>query len=238
MGIDRNGGEKMSQSKFRHEIKHFINASDSYILRARLKPIMSLDPFSLENGQYKIRSLYFDNFNDKALLEKLNGLNNREKFRIRFYNDDPSFIKLEKKSKTRGLCAKDAVKISYEECNRIVKGDTSWMSESNNPLILELYMKMKNQVLRPKTVVDYTREAYMYRPGNVRITIDSNIKTGIFSTDLLNPDLPTIGMYPPGWSILEVKYDEFLPEIISDVLQTNEHRSTSVSKYAACRIYG
>lgn len=228
----------MNKPKFRHEIKHFINSLDNCILRTRLKQIMSPDTFALEDGKYKIRSLYFDNFNDKALLEKINGVNNREKFRIRFYNDDPSFIKLEKKSKTRGLCLKDSVQISYENCKRIVEGDIAWMSDSNNPLLLELYIKMQNEFLRPKTVVDYTREAYMYKPGNVRITIDSNIKTGIFSKDLLNPNLPTIGMYPPGYSILEVKFDEFLPEIISDMLQTNEHRSTSVSKYAACRIYG
>ncbi|QUH19736.1 polyphosphate polymerase domain-containing protein [Alkaliphilus sp. B6464] len=228
----------MDKPKFRHEIKHFINSLDGCILRTRLKQIMSPDTFALEDGKYKIRSLYFDNFNDKALLEKLDGLNNREKFRIRFYNDDHSFIKLEKKSKTRGLCLKDSVQISYENCKRIVEGDIAWMSDSNNPLLLELYIKMQTEFLRPKTVVDYTREAYMYKPGNVRITIDSNIKTGIFSKDLLNPNLPTIGMYPPGYSILEVKFDEFLPEIISDMLQTNEHRSTSVSKYAACRIYG
>ena len=228
----------MNKPKFRHEIKHFINSLDNCILRTRLKQIMSPDTFALEDGKYKIRSLYFDNFNDKALLEKINGVNNREKFRIRFYNDDPSFIILEKKSKTRGLCLKDSVQISYENCKRIVEGDIAWMLDSNNPLLLELYIKMQNEFLRPKTVVDYTREAYMYKPGNVRITIDSNIKTGIFSKDLLNPNLPTIGMYPPGYSILEVKFDEFLPEIISDMLQTNEHRSTSVSKYVACRIYG
>ncbi len=112
------------------------------------------------------------------------------------------------------------------------------MVESNNLLLVELYMKMKNEFLRPKTIVDYTREAYMYSPGNVRITIDSKIKTGILSNDLFNKNLSTISTYPPGYSILEVKYDEFLPEVISDILQTNEHRSTSVSKYAACRIYG
>lgn len=228
----------MSNQKFRHEIKHFINGSDNYILRAKLKHIMTLDPFAGENSKYKIRSLYFDNYNDKALVEKLNGFNNREKFRIRMYNDDTSFIKLEKKSKSRGLCAKDAVKITYEECTRIIEGNIDWMSQSDNHLILELYMKMKNEMLRPKTIVDYTREAYIYKPGNVRVTLDSNIKTGVFSKDMLNPNLPTIGMYPPGYSILEVKYDEFLPEIINDILQTNENMSTSVSKYAACRIYG
>jgi len=228
----------MRQTKYRHEIKHFINSTDCCILRTRLKNIMQPDPFAGEDGKYKIRSLYFDNFNDKALLEKINGVSNREKFRIRFYNDDTSFVRLEKKSKKRGLCLKESAMLSYDECNQIIQGDISWMADSNKPLLVELYTKMKFQVLRPKTIVDYTREAYMYKPGNVRITIDSNIKTGIYSVDLFNLNLPNVGMYPPGYSILEVKYDEFLPTIISDILQTNEHRSTSVSKYAACRVYG
>ena len=234
----QNGGEEMKEAKFRNEIKHFINTLDSCVLRSRLKHMMSPDPFALKDGKYKIRSLYFDNYNDKALLEKINGVNNREKFRIRFYNNDTSFIKMEKKSKIRGLCLKTTAGISYEECKAILDGEISWMLDSNKPVLLELYMKMKDQGLQPKTIVDYNREAYMYKPGNVRVTIDSEIKTGVFSKDFLNTNLPTIGMYPAGLSILEVKYDEFLPEIIRDILQTNEHRSTSVSKYASCRIYG
>lgn len=228
----------MDQLKFRHEIKHCISTLDRYIVRSRLKHIMKPDDFALKDGKYKVRSLYFDNPYDKALLEKLNGTGKREKFRIRLYNDDSSFIKLEKKSKIRGLTLKEAIQISDEQCRAILKGDLSWMSNSENPLILELYMKMKNEVLQPKTLVDYTREAYRYEPGNVRITIDSHIKTGLFSKDLLNPVLPTMEIYPSGYHILEVKYDEFLPGIISDILQTNEHRSISVSKYAASRLYG
>jgi len=199
---------------------------------------MKPDPFSDEEGKYVVRSIYFDNYNDKALMEKVNGVNNREKFRIRLYNNDFSFIKLEKKSKTDGLCFKKSTRISYDECKKILDDDIDWMGDSKDEVIVELYMKMKNDVLKPKTIVEYTREAYLYKPGSVRITIDSNIRTGLFSRDFLNPNLPMVSPYPKGYCILEVKYDEFLPQIVSDLIQTNIHMSSSVSKYAVCRLYG
>lgn len=238
MGAGIIGGEKMNQQKFRHEIKHFINFSDSYVIRSRLKHIMIPDIFSNEDGKYKIRSLYFDNFHNKAFMEKINGVNNREKFRIRYYNNTTSLIKLEKKSKINGLCQKNTVIITEEECKMLLSGEIKWLLHSGNPLLIEFYSKIKNQLLKPKTVVDYIREAYTFNPGNIRITMDSDIKSGLFSKDFFNLSLPTIEASPMGQVILEVKYDDFLPEIIRDAIQTNERSSTSISKYATCRIYG
>lgn len=228
----------MKEIKPRHEIKHFINLCDYYEIKNRLKHIAKLDVNAGIDGTYKIRSLYFDNFNNKALMEKINGVNNREKFRIRFYNDVPSVIKLEKKSKINGLCLKDSAMLTKDQCDLLLENHTSWLLKSNSNLLKELYAKMKYQFLRPKTIVDYTREAYIYEPGNVRITIDSNLRTGLFTKNLFNSNLPTLGMPVDTTMILEVKYDEFLPEIIRDIIQTKERQSTSVSKYAACRIYG
>ena len=112
------------------------------------------------------------------------------------------------------------------------------MLASDKSLIQELYFKMKSQMLKPKTVVDYTREAYIYRPGNVRITIDSNVRTGICSQDMFNTALPTMKIPNNDTIILEVKFDEFLPDIIKDTIQTNTRKSTSISKYASSRMFG
>ena len=228
----------MKELKFRHEKKHYINISDYYSIRNRLKCIAKTDKFAGNDGAYKIRSLYFDNPDNKALIEKLESLNNREKFRIRFYNDDPSFIKLEKKSKSNGLCLKKSAKLTREQCERLLGNDIAWLADTDNELLVELYAKMKHQLLKPKTVVDYSREAYIYGPGNVRITIDRNIRSGLFSQDFFNPNLPTVSIISGGYIVLEVKFDEFLPEIIQDIIQTNQRRSTAISKYAACRFYG
>ncbi|WP_299997386.1 polyphosphate polymerase domain-containing protein [uncultured Clostridium sp.] len=225
-------------NKPRHELKFFINFSDYFEIKNRIKYIAYLDKNANTSGNYHIRSLYFDNFNDKALLEKINGYSKREKFRIRYYNDNFDFIRLEKKSKINGLCTKFSAPITKKECKKLLNNDIDWMLNSNKSLIKELYFKMKSQMLKPKAVVDYTREAYIYKPGNVRITIDSNVRTGIYSQDIFNMTLPTIKIPNNDAIILEVKFDEFLPDIIKDVIQTNTRKSTSISKYASSRMFG
>ena len=221
---------------YRHEWKHEISVSDMIAIRQRMRAIAKSDTHALD-GKYEIRSLYFDNLADKALREKIDGVNCREKFRIRYYNDDLSFIRLEKKSKWNGLGNKQNTTLSAEEAQAIVDGDLDWMMDSDRPLLQELYTKMTVHGLRPKTIVDYTREPFVYAPGNVRVTLDYDIRTGLGCTDFLNPDAITI---PAGDApiILEVKWDEYLPSVIRDAVQLNSVRTTAFSKYAICRIYG
>ena len=220
----------------RHEWKHEISYSDMLAIRQRLSAVAQRDSHAV-NGAYFIRSLYFDNLSDKALREKLDGISRREKFRIRYYNGDTSVIHLEKKSKIGGLGNKQSANLTAEEARWIVDGKLDWMLHSERPLVRELYVKMTTEGLRPKTIVDYTREPFVYGPGNVRVTLDYNIRTGLGCTDFLNPDCPTI---PVGNApiILEVKWDEFLPEVIRSVVQLENRKTGAYSKYAACRIYG
>lgn len=221
--------------KYRHEYKHEISRSDMLVLRTRLSAVMKSDIHAID-GKYFIRSLYFDNAQDKALKEKLNGVNNREKFRIRYYNYDTSVIHLEKKSKINGMCIKESTFLTKEMAQAIVDGDYRWMLKSNEPLIQEFYSKIMSQGLRPKTIVDYEREPFVFSAGNVRVTLDYNIRTGVNCTDFLNPDCVTV---PTGDSIiLEVKWDEYLPDIIRDIVQLPSCRTGNYSKYAVCRIYG
>lgn len=221
---------------FRHEWKHEISESDIITLRHRLNAIARTDEHVVD-GKYEIRSLYFDSLSDKALREKLDGVNIREKFRIRYYNRDTSMIHLEKKSKVGGLGNKASAVLSKEEAQAIADGDYSWMMGSGRPLVQELYSKMMAQGLRPKTIVDYTREPFVYAPGNVRVTMDYKIRTGLRCTDFLDTECV---MIPAGDApaILEVKWDEYLPDIIRDAVQLDGRRSSAFSKYAACRIYG
>ena len=224
------------ETHYRHEWKHEINYSDLLTIRQRLRAVAEPDPHA-ENGRYLIRSLYFDNASDKALREKIDGVNMREKFRIRYYNMDPSVIHLEKKSKVNGLGSKFSAALTVREAGLIVEGKTGWMRASTDPLVQELYCKMVYQGLRPKTIVDYTREPFIYRPGNVRVTFDYDIRTGLDSMDFLNPDCITV---PAGDApiILEVKWDGFLPDCIKAAVQTPGRRASAFSKYAQCRIYG
>lgn len=221
---------------FRHEWKHEIGAADLIAIRQRMGAVARPDPHVVD-GKYRIRSLYFDNASDQALREKLDGVSRREKFRIRYYNGDLSLIHLEKKSKLGGLGSKESAPLTAEEAQAIVDGRTGWMLEGGRPLVRELYSKMRVRGLRPRTIVDYTREPFIYSPGNVRVTLDYDIRTGLGSTDFLDPDCVTV---PAGDApiILEVKWDNYLPEIIRAAVQLEGRRSSAFSKYAQCRVYG
>lgn len=222
--------------KFRHEFKHSINLADDIEISSRLRKIFSYDENADSHGYYRVSSLYFDTPYDKALRQKIDGVNCREKFRIRYYNTDTTFIRLEKKVKVNGLCAKYSYKLTAEQVKLILNGDYDFLLERGAPLLIEFYSKLKGQLLRPKTIVCYDREAFIYAPGNVRITIDRNLRTGFNSTDFLNTDLHYADV-SDNLAVLEVKYDEFLPEIVGMAVQFSNRRASAFSKYAVCRRY-
>ena len=224
------------ETVWRHEWKHEISYADLLCIRQRLRAVAETDPHAV-GGRYRVRSLYFDTPGDRALREKIDGADPREKFRIRCYNGDASVIRLEKKMRRGGLGTKFSAALDAGETRKLIAGDLDWMLASGRPLVQELYCRMRYQGLRPKTIVDYTREPFLYRPGNVRVTFDYDIRTGLGCTDFLNPDCVTI---PAGDApiLLEVKWDAYLPSVIRDAVQTGNLRATAFSKYAQCRIYG
>lgn len=224
---------------YRHELKYQIGYGEYLTLRQRLRPVMRTDPHTNVDGRYIIRSVYFDNVEDKALREKKNGVSQREKFRIRYYNDDFSFLTLEKKIKHNDLCMKLDAALSEQECRSLLAGDTHWMLQHPAELVRELFCKMQSQQLRPRVLVSYVREPYIYAAGNVRVTFDSCIRTSLYHQAFFEPQVQDISaLDEPGSLILEVKYDAFLPEIIALLLQTEGIRQSAFSKYGACRRFG
>ncbi len=221
--------------QFRHEVKHEISKSDVLVLRQRLRAVMKPDRHAAD-GRYEIRSLYFDNLDDKALSEKLNGVNIREKYRIRLYNRDSSLIHLERKFKHGGLGYKDAAALTPAQAQAIADGEVDWMAKSADDVILGFYTRIRNEGLRAKVIVDYTREPFVFGPGNVRVTLDYNIRTGLRCTDFLNPACVTVPVKDSP-CILEVKWDGYLPDVIRGAVQLDGRGSTAFSKYAACRMY-
>ncbi len=136
-----------------------------------------------------------------------------------------------------GLGTKYTAPLTAEEVRRILEGDILWMKASPHALTRELYCKLLYQGLRPKTIVEYTREPFIFRPGNVRETLDYDLRTALSCRDFLDPESLTV---PAGDApiLLEVKWDEFLPDIIRDIVQLPGRRASAFSKYAQCRIYG
>lgn len=246
----------MTQDRqYRHELKYKISYPDYLAMRSRLRPVMKADPHAAAGGRYLVRSVYFDNLNDKALREKIDGVAKREKFRIRYYNDDLSYIVLEKKMKIGSLCLKCSAPITEEECRKILSGgrssatdggrgsmrngDLSFMKEHPQELVRELYAKMTCQLLRPRVLVSYTREPFIYPAGNVRVTFDSDIRTSLFHQEFLTKEAAGISATDEPQDVyLEVKFDAFLPEVVQDLIRVKGIRQHAFSKYSASRRFG
>jgi len=228
----------MSQSlKYRNEFKYYISPHQRFIITQKLKGILQLDQHVSKEGEYHIRSLYFDDIQNTALHEKLGGIRDRAKYRIRIYNKSDNVIHFEKKIKYRDYIAKVKEPITRAMYDQIIAGNYEVLREGNKPLLLEIYSQMKNQLLRPVVIVDYIREPYVSRHGNVRITFDKQLRTGLNNIDIFDPNLKPIPALDDERIILEIKYDEYLPQAIQAALQLEGVNRTSASKYVICRKY-
>jgi len=186
---------------------------------------------------YHIRSLYYDDPYDSALFEKMEGDLSRQKYRIRIYRLSDSYILLEKKAKAAYCTVKDSARITREQCDRILSGDYGALYESPSPFLHEFYGLITSRQLRPKVLVDYVREAYVYPMGNVRITFDLDIHSGQYAQDLFSGKPSSLPVLPPGQHVMEVKYDAFLPRHIQALIQGMPGERIAVSKYVLCRRY-
>ena len=221
----------------RHELKYHITPAEMTVLRGVLRPLMQLDPNGNERNEYHIRSLYFDTINDDALEEKIVGVGNRKKYRIRIYNFSDRVIKLECKSKYGDLISKQSVTIPRDLAEQLIAGDPEGLQRMRHPLFHDVFREMRTRLLRPAVIVDYVREAYIHPAEEVRITFDKQLRTGLYSSDMFNPSLPTYPVFDDPVEILEVKFDEFLPSYLQGVLSGITAQRSAVSKYVWCRRY-
>ena len=162
MTVTTTGTTKSIQ--LRHELKHQISLQEDLVLAGRLRRLFHHDAHAGTDGTYRITSLYFDTPYDAALREKLDGVDRREKFRLRYYGERPDFLKLEKKFKVNGLCGKRSARLTWSEAERLLSGEDAFLLERGEPLLTELYHKLRGTLLRPRTVVCYDREAFLYAP--------------------------------------------------------------------------
>ena len=223
----------------RHELKFLISRSAAELLRLRLPHVMKRDSHTGETGQYTIRSLYFDDFSGGAYYEKVDGVSERTKYRIRFYNYDSSVIKLERKEKKGHLTRKTAQTVSYEDVMNLQKDPRKPCPDHPRGLTEELRLQCVGKGTRPVVLVDYVREAYLHPAEEVRITFDKQLRTGMRSIDLFNPNVPTISPFDNNDIILEVKFNRVMPPYIRDLLSTYcpNALSSAISKYTWCRRY-
>ena len=221
----------------RHEYKYLITPAELSVLRGVLRPVLQCDPNGNERNEYHIRSLYFDTIEDDALNEKIAGVGQRHKYRIRIYNFSSRVIKLECKSKYGDLISKQSVTIPRDLAEQLIAGDPEGLQRMRHPLFHDVFREMRTRLLRPAVIVDYVREAYIHPAQEVRITFDKQLRTGLFSHDMFNPRLPTYPVFDDPVEILEVKYDEFLPTYLQSILSGVTAQRSAVSKYTHCRRY-
>ena len=221
--------------KLRTEQKYYLHLHDYLALQQKVSSILALDSHSVDFEGYRIRSLYFDDPRRVALEEKNDGIFKREKYRIRTYNDSDQTINLERKSKFGEFVCKESAPLTKEEYEQILSGDYEFLFGREESLLREFYAALKTYHFRPVVIVDYWREAYIYEMGNVRITFDKKLAAGINTIDLFHPQLVIEETIPSELTIMEVKYDSFLPDHIRKILQPKSHIRSSISKYVICR---
>ena len=221
-------------SRYRHEYKYRIDRCQEEILKIKADGLLSKDSHVEADGSYFIRSLYFDDLNNTCYYENENGTDPRAKFRIRYYNHNIDKIKLEKKSKNRGMTLKESCSISKEQCQCFMNGV---IPKATGEKQRALFMEMQVKSLLPKVIVSYERIPYVYPIGNVRITFDKSITASNEISHFLLGDYKRRPILPMGECVMEVKWDEILPEFIKEYMQLNSLQWSTFSKYYLCRKY-
>lgn len=222
---------------YRNELKYLISRADAELLKLRLPHVMEPDPHAGPTGKYTIRSLYFDDFAGTAYYEKLDGIAERTKYRIRFYNYDPSVLKLERKEKIGNLTRKTAQTITKADARTLEYALLSRCPDNPEGLTDELRLACMTRGLRPKVLVDYDRTPFICHDGNTRITIDENLRTRPYIAHLFASPRAMTPALEPDQVILEVKFDDYLPGYLRDALADIPKAPMAISKFALCMNY-
>ena len=221
---------------YRHELKYYITLGEYELLQRKLSLTMERDAFAKKNGgEYFIRSLYFDDRDDSAFREKLSGIDERDKFRIRIYDMRDDVIKLECKHKSNGYIKKQSIGLSRKEYEKLMSGDRLFLLNRPEPFARRMYLEFAQRALKPAVIVDYTREAFVFPMVDVRVTFDKNVRTGLRSVDMFNAGIPTYPVIDDYGMVLEIKFNRFLPTYIRSLLQLEASQRSAISKYVLCR---
>lgn len=226
-----------NEFSFRHELKYLISGAQLEMLKNRVNHLIEIDKHAASSGMYSIRSLYFDDIYNSCYYENENGTDPREKFRIRIYNHSTDRITLECKRKERGKTLKTSCPLTIEQTRMLMEGRIL-PDIANQPEVLrKLTLRMMTKGMRPVVIVEYERIPYVYPNGNVRVTMDMNVSSSTSIERFLDAQIPKRPVMPAGQQLLEVKFDEYLPDFIHHNLNLHSLTQTAYSKYYLCRKY-
>lgn len=235
MDMGKSIGVDITVSKYRHEYKYICSAQQLTCIEQRIKPYMKPDSHAEGRSFYTVRSLYFDDYTNSCFYDNLSGAEPREKFRIRLYDGNASFIKLELKQKVHGMTKKLSCPVTKKQCLIMSEGHAAELRAVDDSVYRKFCIRQQIKLLKPKIIVEYDRVPYIYRDGNVRVTFDMDIRSGMYVNQFLYEKVVSVPVMPSGFHILEVKFDEFLPDSIRQAIQIDGLRQTAYSKYCICR---
>ena len=224
----------MNTKMYRVEDKYICAAQEMYQLQKRLETVLRADCNESTQEGYQVISLYFDDLADSCLDATREGSDQRLKYRIRIYNNSLSRINLEVKEKQGSRVYKRVRPITEMEMRMLMCGRCISSSSSMEDPAFLFNLAIQTRALRPKVIVAYERKAYVYAPGNVRITFDRNIRAGRQTIEFASGKISYDSLYGQD-AVLEIKYDEFLPEFILQLLEQSSLLQTAYSKYRLCR---
>jgi len=225
----------MSRVKARNELKYLISDQQYQILLKRLQQILPLDQNSKNAHGYLVRSLYFDSYNDRSFSETSEGFLLRKKYRLRIYDLETTQAKLEIKHKTNNQTRKETALISKETAIKISQGDYADLLKYDDEILNRIYAKFILGAYKPKALLQYQREAFFVDSLNIRVTFDRDICINNSNFDIFSKTLPTTPILDRDQKLLEIKFDQILPDYIKEILQINHFEKTGFSKYFIAR---
>ncbi len=219
---------------FRHEQKYIIKQYQYAELRTVLGSMMEHDEHAGDEGEYMIRSLYFDDMYMSAYHDKLDGVYRRKKYRVRVYDCRDTVINLECKLKEGAYIDKKSVRLARAEYDCLIADDWDFLLRKGDILAEKFYIDGRTALLRPQVIVDYEREPYVFEAGTVRITFDKNVRACAVPNDIFDRHIPGYHILPTDEMILEIKFTGYLPERIRRIFKVRNFTQTSASKYCMC----
>jgi len=220
---------------YRVEDKFSCSEAEMFLLKTRLLSVLETDTNQKEKEGYQITSIYFDDYWDSCLQEATDGVKDRCKYRIRIYDDNFDVIKLEIKYKRDNRIYKLSQRISVEEMRTLLRGECIERKQEVDDVIGWMNIAIKTKKLEPVVIVEYDRTAFVYETGNVRITLDRNLRYSTNIEDFISGKKEQYRVLPEENRVIEVKYDEMLPGVIARIIENGNMTQTSFSKYCLCR---
>lgn len=234
-GLETTAPPKKRVKVYRHELKYFISFTNYRVLSEILRSTMAPDPNGNEDNEYWIRSLYFDSIENDDFYEKEIGVKTRKKIRLRIYDVNQQWVKLEIKNKDEQYMLKETATLNREEARKLIGGDREFLLNPDNRTLNKVYYFMTRDIYRPAVIVDYEREAYVGSVQDIRITFDKNIRASIVDFDMFNPRLNMEPVFEDPTMVVEVKFNRFMPDWLKDILSAFHSERYAISKYCLGR---